>query len=219
MKPSFLLNMALFLAVTASADPSPALIVVGAGDVVTASNRPVDVVLFAKHAKHDGRFVSLDLVRVSVGSMLQFNTLTRLETGMDDVVTVETTLNSGTALFSTRRRSAASECMVKTPKGRVSLALGSEVSVTADGVVTVLSGEATVVIQSGNVATAVPVSAGWRYVAAADALAKLSDAELATLKAEFAELRRVGWESGYVPLLPAIKPHIEPYVSPTQGAK
>lgn len=191
------------------------------GDGISTTNAPVDVVLFASKGKQTGRAVRLDLVRIEERSVLRFDQLTRLETGIEDVVTVNLTVVDGSALFSTRRRSASSELSVGfVGGGVVGVSLGSEAGVCSNGDTTVLTGSATIAFHHpiyGDVQRQIP--AGWRYIAAADAMAKLNEAKTTELKTQFDALRRHGIESGYTALLGIQTQHFEPFVSPVHGAK
>jgi hypothetical protein len=126
--------------------------------------------------------VAQDIVRVWTDSVMAIDKLTAVNTGADKVTETQLDLRSGTLLGSVKKMSAASRFEVKVPNGVAGIR-GTLFAISADGVVSVASGQ--VVISwtkaDGSTGTQV-VSEGWQFDARSGELVRISDVMLNQLR-------------------------------------
>lgn len=128
-----------------------------------------------------------DVIRIAADSVLAIDRLSSMNTGADKVTETQLDLRSGKLLGNVAKQSAASRFEVKIPNGVAGIR-GTTFSLSADGVVSVLSG--TVIVAwtpAGHPADQPPptktVPEGYRFDTKSGSMTAIPAAELSELRA------------------------------------
>jgi len=119
-----------------------------------------------------------DMVRIWDDSVLAIDKLTKMETGADVVTETELDLRRGRIFGTTKKLSAASRYEVKIPNGVAGIR-GTTYFISADGVVSVISGSVLVAYTKDDGTTVVEtVTAGYQFDANTGQVTPISDFDM-----------------------------------------
>jgi hypothetical protein len=103
-----------------------------------------------------------DVVRVLEDSVLAVDKLSAVQTGADKVTETQLDLRSGKIFGTVKKMSAASRFEVKIPNG-VAGVRGTVYFISADGVISVVSGSMVVAYTKGDEVVTQVISSGWQF--------------------------------------------------------
>jgi hypothetical protein len=163
------------------------------------------------------------VVRVKPETVLALDSLKFEEPG-DGTFVIETKLNltNGRILGSVKPLAAASKYEVKIPTGTVGIR-GTEYDISANGIVSLLQGSATVSYLVNNVLQPFAVNAGQTFTppttpGGPPTVGSLVPDAIQFLQDQFKEIRDIGpIIEDHVTPKPAVVPPVEPPISPTTG--
>lgn len=139
-----------------------------------------------------------DVVRVLEDSVLALDKLTAVQTGADKVTETQLDLRSGKIFGTVKKMSAASRFEVKIPNG-VAGVRGTVYFISADGVISVVSGSMVLAYTKGDEVVTQVISSGWQFDTRTGQLTPIPPGDMARFRAWISETRYVDY---IVPQLP-----------------
>ena len=154
-----------------------------------------------------------DMVRVLENSVLGIEKLSVTSTGADEITETELDLRSGKILGTVKKLGPASHYEIKLPNGMAGIR-GTIYTISADGVIQVLSGSVVVSWQAadGSIVTQT-ISEGQQFDTRTGLVTPISDFDKKEL-VKAAKAARIGPNT---PAISFVEDHTIYYVSPTQG--
>ncbi len=139
-----------------------------------------------------------DVVRVLEDSVLAIDKLTAVQTGSDKVTETQLDLRSGKIFGTVKKMSAASRFEVKIPNG-VAGVRGTVYFISADGVISVVSGSMVLAYTKGDEVVTQVISSGWQFDTRTGQLTPIPPGDMARFREWLSETRYVDY---IVPQIP-----------------